>query len=337
LIKVRLSHNKLLKKSQKSSFKLSNLFLNEIFQYQDEKYPASKFIILQYSQKIDVGPRAGDNIVSPQHRKQVNMMSQINSYINRFGGIKRLYGKDRAELLPHLHICVIGIGGVGSWSVEALARSGVGQLTLIDYDDIALSNINRQIHTLESTLGLSKVEVMRARVREINPDCICHIIDDMLSENNLPKYLSNEYDFVIDAIDSVKQKSALIAYCRRNKIPLITTGGAGGLLDPTAVQIADLSKTHNDPLAAKVRSRLRYQYNFSRNPKSRFGIECVYSTEQQMYPQADGSVGQQKSGVKGINLDCNFGYGSSSCITAVFGFTAAARAIVKSLDKRLRK
>lgn len=263
-------------------------------------------------------------------------MSQTNNYTDRFAGIQRLYGKNRARYLAHLHICVIGIGGVGSWSVEALARSGVGELTLIDHDDIALSNINRQIHTLDCTLEQAKVEVMQQRVLEINPACICHSMDDMLGENNLQKYLSNDYDYVIDAIDSVKQKSALIAYCRRNKIPLITTGGAGGLLDPTAIQIADLSKTHNDPLAAKVRSRLRYQYHFSRNPKSRFGVECVYSTEQQMYPQADGSVGQQKPGLKGVSLDCDFGYGSSSCITAVFGFTAAARAIEKSLDKRLR-
>ena len=264
-------------------------------------------------------------------------MSESNSYSVRFGGIQRLYGKTRAEHLPHLHICVIGIGGVGSWSAEALARSGIGQLTLMDYDDIALSNINRQIHTLESTVGFSKVEVMRHRIMEINPDCICHLIDDMLSENNLSKYLIKDYDYVIDAIDSVKQKSALIAYCKRNKIPLITTGGAGGLLDPTAVQLSDLSKTYNDPLAAKVRSRLRYHYNFSRNPKSRFGIECVFSTEQQLYPQANGSVGQQKPGSKGVSLDCNYGYGSSSCVTAVFGFTAAARAIEKCLDKRIRE
>jgi len=284
-------------------------------------------------------------VIDTRYIRATKVVSQTNNYTDRFGGIRRLYGKTRAELLPHLHICVVGIGGVGSWSVEALVRSGVGHLTLIDYDDIALSNINRQIHTLDSTLELSKVEVMQQRIQDINPDCICHSIDDMLSDNNLQKYLSNDYDnrydnrydYVIDAIDSVNQKSALIAYCKRNKIPLITTGGAGGLLDPTAVQIADLSKTYNDPLAAKVRSRLRYHYNFSRNPKSRFGVECVYSTEQQMYPQADGNVGQQKTGIKGVNLDCNFGYGSSSCITAVFGFTAAARAIEKSLDKRLRK
>ena len=263
-------------------------------------------------------------------------MTQSSSYSERFGGIQRLYGKTRAKWIPQLHICVIGIGGVGSWAAEALARSGIGNITLIDHDDIALSNINRQIHTLDSTLEQSKVLAMKERILQINPDCHCHAIDDLLTENNLSKYIVADYDYVIDAIDSVKHKSALIYYCKRNKIPVITTGGAGGLIDPTAVEICDLSKTYNDPLAAKVRSQLRYHYNFSRNPKRRFGVECVFSTEQQVYPQADGSVGQEKPGVKGVSLDCNFGYGSSACVTSVFGFTAAARTIEKSLQKKAR-
>ncbi len=263
-------------------------------------------------------------------------MTQSSTYSERFGGIERLYGKTRAKWIPQLHICVIGIGGVGSWAAEALVRSGVGHISLIDHDDIALSNINRQIHTLASTLEQSKVLAMKERILQINPDCHCHAIDDLLTENNLSKYIIADYDYVIDAIDSVKHKSALIYYCKRNKIPIITTGGAGGLIDPTAVEICDLSKTYNDPLAAKVRSQLRYHYNFSRNPKRRFGIECVFSTEQQVYPQADGSVGQEKPGVKGVSLDCNFGYGSSACVTSVFGFTAAARVIEKALQKKER-
>jgi tRNA A37 threonylcarbamoyladenosine dehydratase len=261
-------------------------------------------------------------------------------YAERFGGIQRLYGTDKAQLIPELKICVIGIGGVGSWAVEALARSGVGYITLIDHDDIALSNINRQIHTLDSTLEQSKVLTMQARVLAINPECHCHAIDDLVTENNIGKYISKEkhekFDYVIDAIDSAKHKSALIYYCKRNKIPIITTGGAGGLLNPTAVEICDLSKTYNDPLAATVRLQLRQQYNFTRNPQSRFGVECVYSTEQQLYPQPDGSVGQEKPRTKGVSLDCNFGYGSSSCVTSVFGFAAAARAIEKALARRQR-
>lgn len=262
-------------------------------------------------------------------------------YSERFGGIQRLYGINKAQIIPTLHICIIGIGGVGSWAVEALARSGVGKITLIDHDDIALSNINRQIHTLNSTIDQSKVITMQQRVMEINPDCECHAIDDLLTDNNLTKYFPKDsrkkYDYVIDAIDSVKHKSALIYHCKRNKIPVITTGGAGGLINPTAIEICDLSKTYNDPLAATVRSQLRSQYNFTRNPQSRFGVECVFSTEQQLYPQADGNVGQEKPGSKGVSLDCNFGYGSSSCVTSVFGFAAAARAIEKSLARRERQ
>ncbi|MCW8930297.1 MAG: tRNA cyclic N6-threonylcarbamoyladenosine(37) synthase TcdA [Gammaproteobacteria bacterium] len=263
-----------------------------------------------------------------------------DDYSERFGGIQRLYGTNKAQIIPTLHICVIGIGGVGSWAVEALARSGVGKITIIDHDDIALSNINRQIHTSDKTIKQSKVLVMQERVMQINPQCQCHAIDDLVTEHNLVKYFQTpnekKYDYVIDAIDSVKHKSALIYYCKRNKIPIITTGGAGGLSNPTAIEICDLSKTYNDPLAAKVRSQLRHKYNFTRNPQSRFGVECVFSTEQQVYPQADGSVGQEKPGVKGVSLDCNYGYGSSSCVTSVFGFSAAARSIEKAIAKRQR-
>ena len=262
-------------------------------------------------------------------------MTTHSQYSQRFAGVQRLYGANKAKFLPTLHICVIGIGGVGSWAVEALARSGVGEITLIDNDDISLSNINRQIHTLDSTISHSKVLAMKERVLQINPQCRCHAVDDLLSQNNISKYFKTDtpFNYVIDAIDSAKHKSALIYYCKRNKIPIITTGGAGGLIDPTAIKILDLSKTHNDPLAANVRSQLRYNYNFSRNTKRRFGIECVFSTEQQMYPQADGSIGQQKPDTKSAALDCNFGYGSSSCVTSVFGFIAAARVIEKSLKK----
>ncbi len=263
-------------------------------------------------------------------------MTPHSQYSERFAGIQRLYGTNKAKIIPTLHICVIGIGGVGSWAVEALARSGVGEITLIDNDDIALSNINRQIHTLDKTINQSKVSAMRERVLQINPECRCHAIDDLITQSNLSKFFHQDcaFNYVIDAIDSARHKSALIYYCKRNKIPIITTGGAGGLIDPTAIKIIDLSKTHNDPLAANVRSQLRYNYNFSRNTKRRFGVECVYSTEQQLYPQADGSVGQEKPDTKGVSLDCNVGYGSSSCVTSVFGFVAAARAIEKSLAKK---
>lgn len=260
----------------------------------------------------------------------------MSDYDNRFGGISRLYGKLAFNILQQAHICVIGIGGVGSWAAESLARSGIGQITLIDHDDIAESNINRQIHSLSSTLGQSKVEVMADRITQINPICKVNIIDDFITDANCRKYLENGYDYVIDAIDSIKFKCAIIYTCKRSRIPVITTGGAGGLTDPTQIEVADLAKTWNDPLAAKVRSQLRYQYGYTKNPKRSFGVKCVYSTEQQRYPNEEGSVDYAKPGIKGVHLDCTMGFGSATQVTATFGFVAAARAIEAILQKTPR-
>lgn len=259
----------------------------------------------------------------------------MNTINPRFSGLTRVYGQTGAAEIAQLHICVVGIGGVGSWSVESLARSGVGQLTLIDPDDITESNINRQIHALGSTLHQPKVDVMRQRVMDINPACRCHAVDDMLVEKNIDHYIHSEFDYVIDAIDSIRFKAALIHYCNRRKIGIVTTGGAGGRTDPAKISVVDLSKTWNDPLAAKVRQRLRAEYGFSKNPKRRFGVECVYSTEQPRYPKPDGSVGFAKPGIKGVELDCEQGYGSAGFVTSVFGLFAASRAINKALRRRL--
>lgn len=257
------------------------------------------------------------------------------STADRFAAIRRLYGDQGAHLIHQLHICVVGVGGVGSWAVEALARSGVGTLTLIDDDTIALSNVNRQIHTLDSTVGRPKVAVMAERIRDINPACTVHAVGDFLTLQTLPQYIRRErgYDYVIDAIDSIKFKSALIHHCRRHKIPVIMTGGAGGRTDPTKIQIADLSQTHHDALAAKVRAQLRSDYGFPPAGK-RMGVECVFSSQQPLYPKADGTVCHEKPGIHGVSLDCRFGYGSATFITATFGFFAVARAIEKALRRR---
>jgi tRNA A37 threonylcarbamoyladenosine dehydratase len=176
-------------------------------------------------------------------------------------------------------------------------------------------------------------------VAEINPDCECDIIDDFVTERNLADYLSPTpaYDYVIDAIDSIKFKAAIIYYCKRNKIPIITTGGAGGLTDPTLIQVKDLSRTYNDPLAAKVRSRLRNEFGFSKNSKRNFGVECVFSSQQPLYPKADGSVSHEKPGIHGISLDCSLGYGAASYVTGSFGYFAASRVVNKTLKRRLEK
>jgi len=255
-------------------------------------------------------------------------------YEQRFGGIRRLYGDKGADIIRQMHVCVVGIGGVGSWAVEALARSGVNHITLIDHDDICETNINRQIHANTDTIDQSKVEIMAERIKAINPDCEINAIDDFITETTLSKYMVTDYDYVVDAIDSIRFKAAMVYHCKRNKIPIITTGGAGGLTDPTQIGVKDLSKTVNDPLAAKVRSTLRREFGFSKNVKRSFGIDCVFSTQQQVYPKPDGSVSQDKPGVKGVSLDCSMGFGASSCVTSVFGFVAVARLIEKTLKKK---
>lgn len=262
-----------------------------------------------------------------------------SDYDQRFAAIQRLYGERAYALLPQLHFCVVGIGGVGSWAVEALARSGVGRITLIDYDVVALSNINRQLQARSDSVGQKKIQVMAERIAQINPDCDIRLIDDFITADNLATHLdkAHGYDYVIDAIDSIKFKAAMIYYCKRNKIPIITTGGAGGLTDPTLIQIKDLSRTYNDALAAKVRATLRDSHNFPRNTQRYFGVECVFSSQQPVYPKADGTVSHEKPGIHGVHLDCRFGYGSISFVTAAFGMTAAGRALNKTLKKRLEK
>ncbi len=266
---------------------------------------------------------------------EVVVMSEADSgFSERFSALSRVYGEAGLVRLQQTHICVVGIGGVGSWVAESLARSAVGRITLIDGDTIARSNTNRQIHALESTLERPKVAVMRERILQINPDCHCEVQQVDLNHENIRELLERGYDCVVDAIDGINAKAQMIYHCRRNKIRIVSTGGAGGLLDPTQVTIRDLAKTHNDPLAAKVRSELRRNYNFSRNPKRSFGVPCVYSTEQQRYPSSEGEVSFCKPGVPGLSLDCAFGYGSSVMVTATVAQAAAFKAIELVLKKK---
>lgn len=260
----------------------------------------------------------------------------MSDYQLRFAGIARLYGVAALEKFRAAHVCVVGIGGVGSWAAEALARSGIGAITLIDLDDVCISNINRQLHAMTDTIGQDKVAVMAQRIKAINPDCIVHQVEDFVTTDNLRQLISSDIDYVVDAIDSIKAKVALLAYCKRNKIKVISTGGAGGQTDPTQIQIADLTQTINDPLLAKVRNSLRRDYNYSRNPKRRFGIDCVFSTEQLVYPQPDGSVCQQKTAqvnaegeASSMRLDCSGGFGAVTVVTASFGFAAVSRVLKK--------
>lgn len=249
-----------------------------------------------------------------------------DDYAFRFGGIERLYGRRALGAFRDAHIAIVGLGGVGSWAAESLARSGIGTLTLIDMDDICVSNTNRQLHALEGQYGRTKTDAMAERLRAINPQADIRVHFGFLTPKNVAELISDEISGVIDAIDSVKAKAALIAHCQRHKTPIVCAGGAGGQMDPTQIQVADLSKTTQDPLLAKVRNMLRREYGFSRNPKRRFGIEAVYSLEQLTYPAGDGEVCLQKPTTNGpVRLDCASGFGAASPVTASFGFFAASR------------
>ena len=177
----------------------------------------------------------------------------MSDFSRRFGGTQRLYGEHETHILNNSHVCVVGIGGVGSWVAEGLARTAIGELTLIDLDDICTTNTNRQIHALSTTVGESKIDVMAERIKSINPDIKIHLIEDFVAADNTAHCIKTTYDYVVDATDSVRAKAAMIAFCKRNN-PIITVGGAGGQLDPTQVNVCDLAKTTQDPLAAKLRN-----------------------------------------------------------------------------------
>lgn len=251
-------------------------------------------------------------------------------FARRFGGIARLYGERALERFRAAHVCVIGVGGVGSWVVEALARSAIGQLTLIDLDNVAESNINRQIQALGSTIGLPKIEALQRRIAEINPFCEVTLVEDFIDPDNLDTMIGiDRYDYVIDAIDSVKAKAALIAYCSEHGIPLVTVGGAGGQLDPTKVEIRDLARTEQEPLLKKVRKILRARYGFAKGEKNKYHIDAVFSMEPLRYPDSGDACEVDAGSVTGLNCA---GFGSSMVVTATFGMVAAGHVLRKLAD-----
>jgi tRNA A37 threonylcarbamoyladenosine dehydratase len=248
----------------------------------------------------------------------------------RFGGIGRLYGQAALARFRDAHVCVVGVGGVGSWAVEALARSAIGRLTLIDLDNVAESNINRQIQALSGTLGQAKIHALAERIAQINPYCQVTQIEEFVDPDNLDQMIgAHGYDYVIDAIDSAKAKTALIAYCRNHNIPLITIGSAGGQTDPTRIEVRDLSRTEQEPLLKKVRRRLRSDYGFPRGMKTKFNVDAVFSMEPLQFPdtgEACSVDGDDRSGVTGLNCA---GFGSSMVVTATFGMFAAGHLLRK--------
>lgn len=251
---------------------------------------------------------------------------QLVDFERRFSGVRRLYGEQGLASLQKAHVLVIGIGGVGSWAVEALARNAVGKLTLVDLDNIAESNMNRQIHALEDTLGKAKVTAMRERIAAINPLCEVAEIEDFVTPENLASILAGQPDVVVDCMDDTKAKIALAAYCKQQQLPLIMVGSAGGKLDATRIRLADLAHVQGDRMLAKVRNQLRRDHGFAKasdhKKSAKFGIVAVYSDEPVTRP--DAACETTQAGLTGLNCA---GYGSSICVTATAGFVAAQQAI----------
>jgi len=241
----------------------------------------------------------------------------------RFGGIERLYGTPGATNIRDAHVAIVGIGGVGSWAVEALARSGVGKITLLDFDHIAESNINRQIHAMDNTLGMSKVQAMQQRIAHINPQCDVCCVDEFVTPENWPSILSTNVTAVIDACDQIHAKTAMSAWAMHAKPLFITVGAAGGKRAAHKVDIDDLSLTTHDPLLAQLRYRLRREHQAPRD-KKKMGIFCVYSKESVASSVASQPITGNTSG----SLNCQ-GYGSVVSVTATFGLCAAGWVIDK--------
>ena len=254
-------------------------------------------------------------------------MSGEADFERRFGGVRRLYGDLALQCFQAAHVCVVGVGGVGSWAVEALARNAIGRLTLVDLDNIAESNFNRQLHALEGDIGKAKITAMAERIEQINPACKVLQIEEFITPENVQELLGNtRFDGIIDAIDDAKAKAALAAWCRAQKLPLVMAGGAGGRFDATRMKTADLARASGDRLLSKVRNLLRREYGFPKGEKSKFGISCIYSDEPIARPDRCEDEEGTLSG-----LSCA-GYGSSVCVTAPFGF-AAAGLLLNSLAK----
>ena len=233
----------------------------------------------------------------------------------RFGALERLYGKDAASRIRRAHVVVVGIGGVGSWAAEALARSGVGQLTLIDLDHVAESNINRQVHALHTTLGQAKVQAMQERIALINPECRVRCVEEFVDASNWPGLLDAPVHAVIDACDQVRAKTTMAAWARHNAAFFITVGAAGGKRQAHLVDIEDLSRCTHDPLLAQLRNQLRRDHAAPREGK-KIGITCVFSHEP--VQPVDPSCAIESDGT----LNCH-GYGSLVAVTASFGNCAA--------------
>lgn len=248
-------------------------------------------------------------------------------YEARFGGLARLYGREALARLRGAHVCVIGVGGVGSWTAEALARGGTGAITLIDLDEVCVSNVNRQLHALDGQIGRPKVEVLAERLRLINPECRVEAVQEFFVASNAERLLAPGYGVVVDAIDSVAHKARLLAACVARGLPVVTTGGAGGKRDGTRLRLGDLGESGGDDLLRQVRKTLRKEHGFPGGEGHRYGVRAVWSTEPPVYPWADGTCAAAPEAGGSTRLDCAAGLGAAAWVTAAFGFAAAQEAV----------
>ena len=245
----------------------------------------------------------------------------------RFGGISRLYGEAGLAQLRASHVCIIGLGGVGSWIAESLARSGIGEITLIDADEVCVSNTNRQIHALAGNYGKSKARVLAERIRQIAPECRAHPVETFFTEKNVDELLGRNHQVVVDAIDGMNNKALLIASCKARGLPVIVCGGVGGRRDPTRLRICDFGRSQGDTMLQLVRRKLRREYGFPKFEGKNFHIACVYSDEPQVEPVP--CEGSENAPVK---LDCATGFGAVSHLTGAMGFFAAHQVIETLLN-----
>ena len=248
----------------------------------------------------------------------------------RFGGLGRLYGRHALERLARAHVAVVGVGGVGSWTVEALARSGVGRLTLIDMDDVCITNTNRQLPALEGEIGRPKVEVLAERVARICSGCQVEPVSEFFLESSADRLLAppcQPYDWVVDAVDRAAIKTLLIAKAKEQGLNVLTVGGAGGRRDGTQVRCSDLGSTVGDVLLKQVRRELRRSYGWANGVGNDYGVPAIYSAEPQVFPQRDGTVCATREAGENLRMDCASGYGAACFVTGAFGFAAAGEVV----------
>ena len=251
----------------------------------------------------------------------------MDDYEQRFSGLARLYGNAGLARLRAAHVAVVGLGGVGSWTVEALARSGVSALTLIDLDDVCITNVNRQLPAIDGQIGRPKTDALADRAHAINPACRVEIIAQFFTAANAHELLASGYDFVIDAIDKLSHKFAVITGCRARGLNVLTVGGAGGKRDGTAVRVADLADSTQDELLKQVRRKLRREAGFPHGEGVQFGVPCVYSPERPVFPWSDGTCAAEEEPGSNLKLDCATGFGTATFVTGAFGFAAAGEVV----------